>query len=286
MDPFHIGEKSVCSLQELSQTIKEMDQASFRKYVRLGQNDFYNWISSSLKDYRLARDCMKIWNKENIASIIDESAKKEAKFVEKRLDTYSDHFILKIDNGICSGCEICAKVCPKEAISIEKNLISVSDKCTRCGLCVEFCPIFAISMEHNGVNEKVFKGKMPVFSETIINCVRARIMFQGAWEVTRACPQGCEECVKACPVNVLFRGEKDKPENSKEHCLLCGACRNACPEKIIESRRAALLSSGDDYSAAFGKAIESLMGSRARGLYHSEHNHRKLKGMVENGKAK
>jgi len=42
----------------------------------------------------------------------------------------------------CTGCGICAKNCPVEAISAEKKMTSVIDqsKCTKCGTCIEHCP--------------------------------------------------------------------------------------------------------------------------------------------------
>jgi len=41
----------------------------------------------------------------------------------------------------CTGCELCLKVCPEEAISGRKKELHVIDpeKCTRCGLCVAVC---------------------------------------------------------------------------------------------------------------------------------------------------
>ena len=42
----------------------------------------------------------------------------------------------------CVACGVCAKVCPREAISIYKGCYAVVDKatCIGCGLCVKACP--------------------------------------------------------------------------------------------------------------------------------------------------
>ena len=61
----------------------------------------------------------------------------------KALITYS------IDPEKCTGCTLCSRVCPVEAISGEKkkpHKIDI-DKCTRCGACIESCKFDAITVE-------------------------------------------------------------------------------------------------------------------------------------------
>ncbi len=55
-------------------------------------------------------------------------------------------FIYKIDPETCTGCRICAKNCPVEAISGERKEPHVIDQdvCTRCGVCFEKCPFGAV----------------------------------------------------------------------------------------------------------------------------------------------
>ena len=41
----------------------------------------------------------------------------------------------------CIGCGICTKICPHDAIHVDKNLAVIDyEKCTSCGLCAAVCP--------------------------------------------------------------------------------------------------------------------------------------------------
>lgn len=61
----------------------------------------------------------------------------------KALITYS------INPEACTGCTLCSRVCPVEAISGEKKKPHKIDigKCTRCGACIESCKFDAITVE-------------------------------------------------------------------------------------------------------------------------------------------
>jgi Pyruvate/2-oxoacid:ferredoxin oxidoreductase delta subunit len=51
-----------------------------------------------------------------------------------------------IDVELCTGCVICAKRCPEEAIiGTERHpFFIVADKCTGCGICKEVCKFSAV----------------------------------------------------------------------------------------------------------------------------------------------
>ena len=46
------------------------------------------------------------------------------------------------------------------------------------------------------------------------------------------CTIHCEECVIACPINVIQR-DKEKVVVDHDECVLCGACMIACPQDAI-----------------------------------------------------
>ena len=55
-------------------------------------------------------------------------------------------FLYQIDEESCTGCGLCKKKCPVEAISGERKKVHVIDQeiCTRCGACFDVCPFAAV----------------------------------------------------------------------------------------------------------------------------------------------
>jgi NADH-quinone oxidoreductase subunit F len=68
----------------------------------------------------------------------------EAHIHEKRCPAKvcKDLITFRIDEAKCTGCMICAKKCPVDAISGEKKKVHVIDqsKCIKCRVCYESCP--------------------------------------------------------------------------------------------------------------------------------------------------
>lgn len=54
----------------------------------------------------------------------------------------------------CAACGACLKVCPRNAISVERGCFAVTDseRCIGCGLCAKTCPADCIEIRERGGN--------------------------------------------------------------------------------------------------------------------------------------
>ena len=119
----------------------------------------------------------------------------------------------------CLGYGDCAKVCPKNAISVEDNVARVDPtKCVGCGLCVHACPNHLINLVLD-------------VTKVVVECSNHE---KGA--VTRKqCSNGCIACMKCektCPHGAI-KVVNNLATIDYSLCTGCGECAKVCPVKCI-----------------------------------------------------
>jgi Pyruvate/2-oxoacid:ferredoxin oxidoreductase delta subunit len=86
-----------------------------------------------------------------------------AKTYPKPADFLSSPFRVFVSDDSCTGCGLCLKRCPMDALKIkEKKVIVDYDRCIGCGLCVSTCPSETLKLERKP------RGSFPAVSSNIV----------------------------------------------------------------------------------------------------------------------
>jgi len=88
---------------------------------------------------------------------------------------YSPFAKLRLEEGLCNGCGICARSCPTSALYLEERsnnvrLIYNPSLCWACGKCAEICPQKALQIERITDPLWLNQGTMEVFEDLLVCC--------------------------------------------------------------------------------------------------------------------
>ena len=164
----------------------------------------------------------------------------------------NDNGVAEVDPKKCTGCGKCVSACPKNIISLipasSKIFLACSNHdrgakvkkyctvgCTACTLCVKSTPSGAIEMKNNlpvldyskEENFVTAAHKCPQKCFTDLAVKRPKV------SIDQKC-NGCDECVKVCPVKGAIEGEPGGHYKIVfDKCIGCGRCIDVCPERAI-----------------------------------------------------
>ncbi len=171
-----------------------------------------------------------------------------------------------IDTDLCSFCFMCVSVCINSVYEIademgqpiqnpifpvlpqmwqyDKSTCKKDKKNEVCKTCVEI---------RDPINVKRGRHHAKSLIQVIHNCPTQSMTFTSPFEgevlilkeqLYKCDPNGCKACVNICPTESFFIPQTaeevakfGKIACNEDTCMFCGACENACPEKIIIVRR-------------------------------------------------
>lgn len=95
-----------------------------------------------------------------------------------------------VERGLCTGCGVCAAVCPRGAVEMAEDRegflypVVREDSCTRCGRCAQVCPIgreLALPAEHTcfGVRAKEDAVRLLGSSGGVFPLLAAQVLREG-----------------------------------------------------------------------------------------------------------
>lgn len=135
---------------------------------------------------------------------------------------WHSHFI----TDLCTGCSVCEKVCPTNAITGEsKEIFHIDPKlCINCSVCGIYCPFDAITGRDGEIVQRVKPKEIPKA------------------EVIEELCTGCDYCVDVCPFDCIElvprEGEGGHMSDmlavvDKKACISCKLCEQVCMKGAI-----------------------------------------------------
>ncbi|MCB6993292.1 4Fe-4S binding protein [bacterium 210820-DFI.6.37] len=142
----------------------------------------------------------------------------------------------------CIVCGICAKKCPANAITVDRNKRTWTIErmqCIQCNCCVEVCPKTCLTMENQytepGTEKVVHTFEIPKQDKPALNKAD-NAESSGGDALTCNLDECvyCGLCAKNCPCDALTVDRKEKIwKVDQDACASCGACIDKCPKKCL-----------------------------------------------------
>ena len=177
--------------------------------------------------------------------------------LELTLKLFVDTVQLRLDKVLCLKCDICARVCPRDAVSIipsDDGLdISIDPRlCLMCEICAHFCPVAAVTLSYNGQVKTIMadhQGLAPFLpkidmdkSRCLLPCPTqpegeehwCRQQIKLVPNDLTECPKQCHKCLAACPRQAIVLDEAaGQTMPAPDLCLRCTQCLTVCEYEAI-----------------------------------------------------
>jgi 4Fe-4S ferredoxin len=179
------------------------------------------------------------------------------KYLELTLKLFVDTVELRLDKVTCLKCDICATVCPREAIQIipgEGDLdITIDPRlCLMCEICAHFCPVAAVTLKYNGEIKTIMvdhQGLAPFLPKIDMDKSRCplpcppvpageehwcRQQLKLVPNELAGCPKLCHKCLDVCPRQAIVLDEAaGQTMPQPDLCLRCTQCLTVCEYEAI-----------------------------------------------------
>ena len=178
-------------------------------------------------------------------------------YLELTLKLFVDTVQLRLDKARFLKCDICAAVCPQEAVQIilgdgELDITIDPRRCLMCEICAHFCPVAAVTLTHNGVPKTIMadhQGLAPFLPKIAMDQSRCplpcppapegeahwcRQQLQLVPNDLTACPKHCHKCLEACARQAIVLDEDEgQTRPAPDLCLRCTHCLTVCEFEAI-----------------------------------------------------
>lgn len=170
--------------------------------------------------------------------------------------TMGDNGLPIIDEEKCTGCELCAKECPKFVIALtdDKNEVHVRCKatlkardtravcsagCIACHMCEKVCPFDAIHVENNVavIDYDKCRNCMLCVEKCPTKVITSAFSKRKKAVINPEKCIGCTLCARNCPVKAISGEAKQLHEINQDICIGCGICEEKCRKGAISMVR-------------------------------------------------